>query len=255
MPFLRSYNTAAVIDGVPLITRGAMDFKANPTLATGDVTISKDGGAYANITTLPTVTPSGGTSVEVNVSATELQCKRATIRLIDQTSPKEWEDQEVIIETFGNASAQFTGDLNNLDAAISSRMASGSNVVVSGYTATMSPAYQILKNISNPIDTDLNGLVNVGKINGVALAAAMLALSAGIMIAGAAVSGTLSNTEMTTNLTQTIDNFFNGRGVFWTSGVLTGQFSPLSGYVGSNKKLQYAATTNIPAVGDTFLIV
>lgn len=121
MAFLRAYGAAGTIDGVPLITRGAMDYKANPTLATGDVQISKDGGAFANITTLPAVTPSGGTSVLVNLSATETQAKHIIVRFIDQTATKEWEDQEIIVETFGHASAQFTGDLNNLDAAISSR--------------------------------------------------------------------------------------------------------------------------------------
>ena len=126
MAFLRTYGAAGTIDGVPLITRGAMDYKANPTLATGDVQISKDGGAFANITTLPVVTPSGGTSILVSLSAIETQAKHIAVRFIDQTSPKEWEDQEIIIETFGNASAQFTGDINNLDAAVSSRLASAS---------------------------------------------------------------------------------------------------------------------------------
>lgn len=129
MAFLRTYGAAATIDGIPLITRNAMDYKANPTLATGDVVISKDGGAFANITTLPTVTPAAGTSVLISLSATEMQAKHIIVRFIDQTATKEWEDQELIIETFGNASAQFTGDLNNLDAAISSRLASA------GYTA------------------------------------------------------------------------------------------------------------------------
>src|SRR3990170_2740170 len=129
MAFLRTYGAAGTIDGIPLLTRNAMDYKANPTLATGDVMISKDGGAFANITTLPVVTPAAGTSVLVSLSATEMQAKHIIVRFIDQTSPKEWEDQEIITETFGNASAQFTGDINNLDAAVSSRLATA------GYTA------------------------------------------------------------------------------------------------------------------------
>src|SRR3990170_1558256 len=99
MAFLRAYGAAGTIDGVPLITRGAMDYKSNPTLATGDVQISKDGGAFANITTLPTVTPASGTSVLVSLSAAEMQAKHVIVRFIDQTSPKEWEDQEIIVET------------------------------------------------------------------------------------------------------------------------------------------------------------
>ena len=40
--------------------------KANPTLAAGDVKISKDGGAFPNLTTLPTVTPAAGAAVQVS---------------------------------------------------------------------------------------------------------------------------------------------------------------------------------------------
>src|SRR3989304_538204 len=95
--FLRTYGAAGMVVGLPLITRGAMDYKVNPTLATGDVMISKDGGAFVNITTLPVVTPSGGTSVLVSLSASEMQAKHIIVRFIDQTATKEWEDRCVFI--------------------------------------------------------------------------------------------------------------------------------------------------------------
>lgn len=106
MNFERKYGEAGIISGIPLITAGAVDYKTNPTLAAGDVQISKDDGAFTNLATLPTVTPSGETSVKISLSAAELTCKRAAIRFIDQTGTKEWEDQEIIIETYGHASAQ-----------------------------------------------------------------------------------------------------------------------------------------------------
>lgn len=74
-------------------------FKASPTLAAGDVKVSKDGGAYANINTLPTVTPTGGTDVEVTLSATEMTADRVTVTFIDQSSPKEWADFKICILT------------------------------------------------------------------------------------------------------------------------------------------------------------
>lgn len=82
-----------------LITRGLTDAKANPTLATGDVKISKDGGAFANLTTLPTVTPASGVRVAIALSATECEATRLTITFIDQTSPKEWEDRVLHFDT------------------------------------------------------------------------------------------------------------------------------------------------------------
>lgn len=121
MVFERKYGAAAILSGIPLITKGGLDYKSNPTLATGDVKISKDDGAFTNITTLPTVTPASDTSVKVSLSATEMQAARVVIRFTDQTSPKEWEDQELIIETYGHVSAQNIGDPELLDASVASR--------------------------------------------------------------------------------------------------------------------------------------
>ena len=120
MTFERKYGVAATIDGVHLIERGAVDFKSNPTLATGDAKISKDGGALANLTTLPAVTPASSRCVRISLSATEMQAARIVVELIDQTSPKEWEDQVVIIETYGNASAQHAFDRDTANVTVES---------------------------------------------------------------------------------------------------------------------------------------
>lgn len=108
MVIYRKYNTAATIDGIPLITRGAVDYQANPTLAAGDVTVSKDGGAFTNIATLPVVTPTTGTAVQVSLSTAETSAHRILIRFIDQTTTKQWEDQSLIVETYGSTLAQIT---------------------------------------------------------------------------------------------------------------------------------------------------
>jgi hypothetical protein len=67
-------------------------FKANPTLASGDVKISKDGGAFANLATLPSVEPASGRSVKVTLSSTEMNADNVFVQFIDQTDPKEWAD-------------------------------------------------------------------------------------------------------------------------------------------------------------------
>jgi len=74
-------------------------FKANPSLASGDVKISKDGGAFANLNTLPTVTPASGISVQVTLSATEMTADVVFVQFVDQTSPKEWADFAFSIPT------------------------------------------------------------------------------------------------------------------------------------------------------------
>ena len=113
MVFRRKYGAAATLDGVPLVTTGSEDYKAAPTLAAGDVKVSKDGGAFANLATLPAVTPAAGRAVQVALSATEMQAARVVIQFVDQTSPKEWADQFVIVETFGHASAQERANMSD----------------------------------------------------------------------------------------------------------------------------------------------
>jgi hypothetical protein len=74
-------------------------FKANPTIASGDFQISKDGGAFANLTNLPTVAPAAGVAIEVVLTTTEMNADNVFVRWIDQTSPKEWADGGICILT------------------------------------------------------------------------------------------------------------------------------------------------------------
>lgn len=73
--------------------------KANPTIAAGDFQISKDGGAFANLATLPAVTPASGRAVKISLSATEMTADNVVIQCVDQTSPKEWADLIINIVT------------------------------------------------------------------------------------------------------------------------------------------------------------
>ena len=74
-------------------------FKSTPTLASGDFKISQDGGALANLATLPTNTPASSVMVKVTLSATEMNADNVTLVFVDQTSPKEWNDVVINIVT------------------------------------------------------------------------------------------------------------------------------------------------------------
>lgn len=76
-------------------------FKSNPTLASGDAKVSKDGGALANLTTLPAVTPAGSKSVKITLSAAEMNADNVTVILSD-ASGDEWCDLTVNIQTIKN---------------------------------------------------------------------------------------------------------------------------------------------------------
>lgn len=182
---LRKYGVAAQIDGIVLITRGAMDYKSNPTLAAGDVQISKDGGAFANIEGAGTfgdfvaVAPASGTSVQVKPAAAALECKTLTIRFVDQTATKEWEDQEVLIETYGNASAMHPFDLAtatqkvDLDTIKTQAVTCSAGVTVNPNVGTTQPV--------NFSSTGANALV---KSDLVAILATALTETAGYLAAG-----------------------------------------------------------------------
>jgi hypothetical protein len=69
-------------------------FLNTPTFASGEVQVSKDGGAFANITTLPTVS---GRLVEVNLSAAEMTADNIALQFLDGST--EWCDLLVNIQT------------------------------------------------------------------------------------------------------------------------------------------------------------
>lgn len=87
---------------------------------------------------------------------------------------------------------------------------------------------------------------------------AKLEASASTIIQGNPVAGTLSFTEMTTDLTEATDDHYNGRVLIFTSGVLAGQATNITDYDGASKKLTFTALSDQPATGGqltSFVIV
>jgi hypothetical protein len=81
-----------------LVSQSTGQFQVNPTLAAGDVKVSKDGGALANLTTLPAVTPAAGKMVKVTVSSTEMTADNVTLVFSDAAGA-EWDDVIINIQT------------------------------------------------------------------------------------------------------------------------------------------------------------
>lgn len=65
-------------------------FLVSPTIETGDFKISKDFGVLVNLETLPAVKPAGSSSVEINLSAAEMNADKIGIFGKDPT--EEWGD-------------------------------------------------------------------------------------------------------------------------------------------------------------------
>lgn len=73
------------------------------------------------------------------------------------------------------------------------------------------------------------------------------------------VTGTVSTgsttTVVTTGLSETTDDHYNGRVIVFRSGNLAGQAAAISDYNGSTKALTVSTLTEAPGNGDTFVIV
>jgi hypothetical protein len=87
----------------------AESFKAAPTIAAGDFQISKDGGAFANLATLPVVEPAGSIGVKISLSAEEMNADKVMLQGIDQAG-NEWFDVMVFID-IPTTNAETAGDL------------------------------------------------------------------------------------------------------------------------------------------------
>lgn len=75
------------------------------------------------------------------------------------------------------------------------------------------------------------------------------------IVVGAAIAGTLSTTQMTTNLTEVTDDHYIGRVVVFTSGDLAGQATDVTDYTGASKMLTFTALTEAPSATDDFVLV
>ena len=101
--------------------------------------------------------------------------------------------------------------------------------------------------------------VDVLAISGSTDAADKLEASAETIIVGAAAAGTLSTTEMTTDLTISVNDQLNGRIIIFkedtTTVALRRQATDITDSVTTNGHLTFTALTTAPVDGDSFIIV
>ena len=117
MEILRKYATASRVF-FPLVTLGSTTLLAGATIATSDIEISKDEGSFGVVGASDLFVEIENGMYYVVVDTADMTCARFTIKVVDQTNPKEWEDQIIIGSTYGHASAEHTdlaGDLLDVD--------------------------------------------------------------------------------------------------------------------------------------------
>ena len=138
---------------------------------------------------------------------------------------------------------------------INANCSAGTVSIRGTFTVTDSASGVVTLSDDARYDTSQVSSADIVSISGSTAAADRLEASAETIVVGAAATGTLSTTQMTTDLTETTDDHYSGRIIIWTSGVLKDQGTDITDYDGTTKMLTYSAITESPSNGDSFVIV
>jgi hypothetical protein len=146
--------------------------------------------------------------------------------------------------------------LNAVDGNVGSIQANLDGLATSAALATIDSVVDAIEVDTQDIQSRLPAAlvggrmdVNVGSIAGSESAASRQADGANLMLPATAVTGTLTTTAMTTDLTENTDDHFNGRTIIWLTGVLQYQATDITDYAGATKTLTYTAVTEAPSNG------
>jgi len=117
---LRKYGVETTID-FELYEVDGVDLRVDAVDAGSDCTLRKDGGAD---TTCTNDFVDEGMSYSLVLTATEMESERLILHIIDSAT-KVWLDRVVIIETYGNASAEHAFDLDLAEQTVDAVKISG----------------------------------------------------------------------------------------------------------------------------------
>lgn len=191
---------------------------ADWTPASGDVKVSIDGAASANITTLPTAVAMGGLAYwRFTLSNAELTGKEIVVVVDDAAIA----DDGFVVETVGHVSAMWPNV--TVDSNIVSMAA---NTVTASALATDA--------VTEIVDAAVVGL--------------------GFQTYGTLASAT-STTAVLHAGASGVDGAFTGSAILITSGLGEGQIRMITGYVGASKTATVAAWTTTPTGSSTYAIV
>ena len=123
-----------------LYARSDNQIKTAPTLAAGDVKVSKDNGATANITTLPSEAPASSGILQVDLSATEMTADLVTVIFRDAAGA-EWNDVAVHIapSTVQMADLATAENLATVDTVVDAILVDTTEIGAAGAGLTAVP--------------------------------------------------------------------------------------------------------------------
>jgi len=169
--------------------------QVNPTIAAGDFKVSIDGGAFANPSTLPAVTPAGGRAVKCVLSTSEMNGDNI-IFVASDAAGAEWCDQIVNIQTsarqiddlaFPTVSGRSldvtaTGgagvDWSNVENPTTSLALTGTTISTSQVAASVTGA---VGSVTGNVGGNVNGNVN-GNLGGTLTSATRNAIADSLLL-------------------------------------------------------------------------
>jgi hypothetical protein len=201
---------------------------ADWTPAAGDVKISKDGGATANVTNLPTAIAMGNSAIwDFSLTATEMQAAQINITVADSAT-KAVDDTGFVIGTYGNASANLVIDFGiNQTGDSFARIGAPAGASIAADIATKMATFTLPANFGSLAIT-VGGAVTAGTVSdktGYSLNQAFPTnfASMAITVGGAVTFGNTSIATVTnlTNLPSIPANWITAAGI--NAGALNGK--------------------------------
>lgn len=237
-------NTAGTIYMGPFVgTADGFTPQTGLTISQGDILLSKNGGAWAQISGTANAThgTNGWYSVTLGTGDTDT-LGRLQIAIYETGGLPVW-DRYMVVPA--NSYDSLVSGTDYLDVTPNNGTVDVATAVTNAVTVSGGTVAAVSGTVS----------ANAIQISGSGPAADNLEASALGIAVGSAVAGTLTVTQMTTSLSEASPDHFNGRVVVWTSGNLIYQASAITDYDGSTKTVTYLTITEAPSEGDTFVIV
>ena len=113
--YLRKYGVEATIP-FELYKLDGTGLKTDAASASGDINLYRDEGVSEQLDADAFVDE--GVSYSLVLSAAEMAAKHIIVHIVDQSGPQVWLDKVLIVETYGNASAEHVFDLGTATQSV-----------------------------------------------------------------------------------------------------------------------------------------
>lgn len=265
-PFLREYGTGTGANVcIHMLKAGSADqaVSADWTPAAGDVKVSKDGGAAANIGTLPVAVVQGNGAIWKFVfTDAELTAKEIVVTIADSAS-KAVADNGFVINTFGSTSAVIPLGADSIaagsiqSAAYTAIGASVASDVLDAFEADHLVTGTIGAAIAAGTTSSASAVTALGSLATAVAALPSLAAMVGALgyIAGLSPGGAATNALKLASTASAADNAYAGKLVVAVDGAGFGQAQVCESYVGATRTCVFPDVWPVPVDGTTHYAV